>query len=89
MELCLKLLGEVVKFHHVVVAVIRALVELVYVDDDHHGLRLLHHLLQHLFSNLLDEAIFLPNKTFFIPQEMAVLAIQAIQFLFEVTKIDW
>ena len=88
-ELGLKLLGEVVKFHHVVAAVVRALVELVYIDDDHHTLRLLHHLLQHLVSDLLDEAIFLPNKTFFIPQEMAILAIQAIQFLFKVAKIDW
>ena len=87
-ELGLKLLGEVVKLHHVVAAVVRALVKLVYIDDDHHALRLLHHLLQHLVSDLLDEAVFLPNKTFFIPQEMAILAIQAIQFLFEVAKID-
>ena len=66
MELCFELLGKIVQFYHVVIAVVRALVKLVYIDDDHHALRLLHHLLQHLISDLLNETIFLSDKTFFI-----------------------
>lgn len=88
-ELRLELRRQVVQLHHVVVTVVgRAFEELVDFDDED-APRLTHHrLLNDLLADLLDNPIFLTHKTFFVPQEVTVFALEAFQLLLEVAKVN-